>query len=394
MSHNRPQVMVSHNMALWEPMHANTRLVTDVLRNRFGLRNGYIGSDNGNVEQLATAYQITDSDGAVSVAMSAGVDQEMPPSGSFCSKSARLAATGALSNLTLDRAVGNILRCAHPGTPNQHTSRGMLHEPDLCVPGERRKKFASGLFERPQSPTDWVAKYVDSAPHRALALQAAREGAVLLINRPPPNTTRSLGAASRSPAGATLPIDPGVMPSVAIIGELGGCAPGRNASSCLAKQAMLGGYTPGLGGDDLVRIVSVEEGFRDRGFKTVWVPGNGSVMGVPRRVDSEATAAAVAAADLVVVVVGCTACGCWCAGNPVSRIMILFTAVRVLARAGFARFSHGAVAATACSNNCGCGEAGDRESFVSSQHTATTMLYCTALPPAFCPAVPPRCNLQ
>ena len=36
-------VMLSHNMALWTPMHANKRLVTDTLRNRFGLLNGYIG---------------------------------------------------------------------------------------------------------------------------------------------------------------------------------------------------------------------------------------------------------------------------------------------------------------------------------------------------------------
>ena len=35
-------VMLSHNMALWEPMHANKRLVTDVLRNRFGLLGGYV----------------------------------------------------------------------------------------------------------------------------------------------------------------------------------------------------------------------------------------------------------------------------------------------------------------------------------------------------------------
>ena len=35
--------MLSHNMALWTPMHANKRLVTDTLRNRFGLLNGYIG---------------------------------------------------------------------------------------------------------------------------------------------------------------------------------------------------------------------------------------------------------------------------------------------------------------------------------------------------------------
>ena len=45
-------VMLSHNMALWEPMHGSKRLVTDTLRNRFGLLGGYTGSDMGNVMQL------------------------------------------------------------------------------------------------------------------------------------------------------------------------------------------------------------------------------------------------------------------------------------------------------------------------------------------------------
>ena len=40
-------VMLSHNMALWEPMHASHRLVTETLRNRFGLLGGYTGSDMG-----------------------------------------------------------------------------------------------------------------------------------------------------------------------------------------------------------------------------------------------------------------------------------------------------------------------------------------------------------
>ena len=35
-------VMLSHNMALWQPMHGNTRLVTDTLRHRFGLLGGWV----------------------------------------------------------------------------------------------------------------------------------------------------------------------------------------------------------------------------------------------------------------------------------------------------------------------------------------------------------------
>eukprot|EP01043_Picozoa_sp_COSAG02_P028477 COSAG02_NODE_1727_length_11182_cov_40.189209_5_plen_102_part_00 len=46
--------MASHNIALGIPMHANKLLLTDVLRDRFGLGGGgYIGSDADNVYQLS-----------------------------------------------------------------------------------------------------------------------------------------------------------------------------------------------------------------------------------------------------------------------------------------------------------------------------------------------------
>ena len=62
--------------------------------------------------------------------------------------------SGALSNETLDRAVGNILR----------------------------KKFASGLFEFSRTDPARIQDNVDSAAHRALAREAARQGLVLLLN--------------------------------------------------------------------------------------------------------------------------------------------------------------------------------------------------------------------
>ena len=46
--------MASHNIALGVPMHANKALLSDVLRDRFGLGDGgYIGSDADNVYQLS-----------------------------------------------------------------------------------------------------------------------------------------------------------------------------------------------------------------------------------------------------------------------------------------------------------------------------------------------------
>lgn len=52
-------VMASHNIALGVPMHANKRLLTDVLRDRFGLGDGgYIGSDADNVYQLSEVSSV------------------------------------------------------------------------------------------------------------------------------------------------------------------------------------------------------------------------------------------------------------------------------------------------------------------------------------------------
>ena len=56
--------------------------VTDTLRNRFGLLNGYIGSDNSNVEGLAFDYVgfADDANDSAILAMNTGIDQDMPGS--------------------------------------------------------------------------------------------------------------------------------------------------------------------------------------------------------------------------------------------------------------------------------------------------------------------------
>ena len=47
-------------------MHAHKKLLTDMLRNRFGLGDGYIGSDSGDVERLAGGYGIANDSGDAS----------------------------------------------------------------------------------------------------------------------------------------------------------------------------------------------------------------------------------------------------------------------------------------------------------------------------------------
>jgi beta-glucosidase len=66
--------MASHNMIDWIPCHANKKMLTDTLRDRFGLDDGYIGSDNANVEFLQHGYQefANNASDAAAMALDAG----------------------------------------------------------------------------------------------------------------------------------------------------------------------------------------------------------------------------------------------------------------------------------------------------------------------------------
>ena len=102
-------VMASHNMLQSEPMHASHYWLTDVLRYRFGLGSGYIGSDNGNVRDLYSKYGVAASmSDAASLWLESGGDQAMPalPNGNISA----LVAAGILPKSTLDRAAANVLR--------------------------------------------------------------------------------------------------------------------------------------------------------------------------------------------------------------------------------------------------------------------------------------------
>ena len=215
--------------------------------------------------------------------------------------------SGNLSNATLDRAVGNILR----------------------------KKFAAGLFDQPPTDPAGVAN-IDSTQHRELARESARQGLVLLMNARPRGDQRTgvenedeggEDAERSAPKPAPLPADMSIVKNVAVVGQLGGCG-AANGSDCIAKVSMLGGYTAGRISGAGVQVVSIEEAFRERGYNTTWELGT-AATGTQSAEDAAAGIAAAAdlaaGSDLVVVAVGCVAC--------------------------------------TCCNRCGCGEAGDRQSF-------------------------------
>jgi len=258
-------VMAAHNMIDWLPCHANKRMLTDVLRNRFGMRDGYIGSDCGNVEALFgsyTGFAESNTDAAV-LAMEAGMDIDMCGPTFEALDEAVLA--GTIANATLDRAVANVLR----------------------------KKFAARLFDDAMMTPESSTVNINAPAHRTLALEAAREGTVLLRN-----------------VNNTLPVDASAIRNIAVVGPFGGCPKGANGTDCKTKIAMLGGYTAGLGDELHIRVVSVAEAFEERGFDVRYEQGSDGGEAGPGPADQAAAVAAAQSADLAVVVLGTMACPC------------------------------------------------------------------------------------
>lgn len=251
-------VMVAHNMIDWVPCHANKLMLTDVLRRRFGLDGGYVGSDDGNVEALHQYYiGFADNEThAATIAVGAGVDQDMPGS-AFLGLAAQVR-TGVVPKADLDRAAGNVLR----------------------------KKFASGLFDFNAS-LDLVEE-IDAPQHRELARRAAVEGCVLLKNDE-----------------GFLPLQAGSIKRVAVVGPFGD-GPG-------AELAMLGGYSNGPRIDlPLNGVVTIAEAFRMRGVDIVFGLGVAGGNGGPQAPieDFEKALNMTIGVDVVVVVLGSAACAC------------------------------------------------------------------------------------
>ena len=275
--------MASHNMIDGVPLHGNRKMLTDVLRHRFGLGDGgYIGSDEGNVWQLSSAYYgvATDAADAASLWLEAGGDQAMldmcfgapgpdgqsrSGPGSACN-AARLVNVSKLSQSALDRAAGNVLRT----------------------------KFATRLFDDVAAAP---ATAIDSAEARDLARRAATEGIVLLQN------------------DGILPLNITSQTKIAVLGNLGGCWPEDQADKppypfCPSKLAYIGGYSTGYGdyGYGSMKIVTVEAALRKRSAHVDFL--GGASPDLPA--NATAVSAAITAsqgADVVIMVIGDSAPG-------------------------------------------------------------------------------------
>lgn len=166
------------------PAHANKHFLQDILRQDFGFQ-GVVVSDYYAIGELASRHRVAfDKADATRQSLEAGVDMELPDPDNYLTIVEQVKA-GKISEEILNRAVSNVLR----------------------------SKFQLGLFENPYVDANKAEKFVDSAEHRALALEAARRSIVLLKNQ-----------------NNLLPLDKTRLKSVAVIGPN-------------AERAHLGGYT-------------------------------------------------------------------------------------------------------------------------------------------------------
>ncbi|WP_293912994.1 glycoside hydrolase family 3 protein [Deinococcus sp.] len=146
---NVASVMVSFSSVGGLKMHADKKLITDVLKGELGFK-GFVISDWAGLDQISPQYDLS-----VRTAVNAGIDMLMVPDNypRFVQTLTDEVKAGRVSQARIDDAALRILI----------------------------QKFRFGLFERPLTDRTLAAGF-GSAAHRALARQAVRESLVLLKN--------------------------------------------------------------------------------------------------------------------------------------------------------------------------------------------------------------------
>jgi beta-glucosidase len=192
-------VMASYNEVDGIPSHANTWLLTDVLRGEWGFK-GAVVSDYFAIRELVTRHHMFgDIKDAAARAIDAGVDSETPDGEGFVHLP-ELVRSGRVSVATLDNAVRRMLRM----------------------------KFEAGLFEHPYVDAAAAAARTATPDAIALAREAARKAMVLLRN------DQNL-----------LPLDAARIRRMAVLGTH-------------ARDTPIGGYS-----DEPGHVVSVLEGLQN-----------------------------------------------------------------------------------------------------------------------------------
>lgn len=146
-------VMASYNEIDGVPSHGNKWLLTDILRGEWGFK-GAVVSDYYAIEEMAKRHNIAkDNKDAAILALSAGVDSDLPTGAAFSTLVASVR-DGTVSQSAVDQAARRMLEL----------------------------KFRAGLFENPYADPEAAVKITNNAEARALALKAAQRSITLLKN--------------------------------------------------------------------------------------------------------------------------------------------------------------------------------------------------------------------
>jgi len=237
-------VMATYPAVDGVPVHASTRILTDILRGELGF-DGLVLSEGGGIGTLVYEGIARDQKEAGQLALRAGVDVGISYEPGYMLDLVASVREGRVPEALVDRAVRRILR----------------------------QKVRLGLFEGPYADPDRAERTVHSEAHRALALQTAREGIVLLRNE-----------------GGLLPLDRQRDHSIAVLGP--------NADD---PRNQLGDYTANT---VLQHVVTVLEGIRKAAPLSTVTHVRGCDVTESAHDDVEAAADAARRADVAVVVVG------------------------------------------------------------------------------------------
>lgn len=146
-------VMASYNEINGIPSHANKKLLTDVLRKKWGFK-GIVVSDWFAIEQLIDIHFIAkDEEEAGKIALNAGVDIDLPKRRSYNTLSKQVK-SGEVDEYLIDQAVRRLLKM----------------------------KFQLGLFEDPYVNPALAEEVVGNSKKRKLALKVAQKAITLLKN--------------------------------------------------------------------------------------------------------------------------------------------------------------------------------------------------------------------
>ena len=237
-------VMATYPSINGVPAHASPWLLTEILRGEYGFE-GLVLCEGGGIATVIYQGLAPDMKRAGQIALHAGVDVGISYESGYMLDLIESVREGAISEALVDRAVRRVLR----------------------------QKFRLGLFERPYVELDHALAVAHHSDHQHLALQAAREGIVLLKNE-----------------NNLLPLDKSNINSIAVIGP--------NADD---EKNQLGDYTSI---NVLQEIVTVLDGIKQAlpNAQVHYVKGC-NVIGNKLNEINQAKGAALAS-DVAIVVLG------------------------------------------------------------------------------------------